>query len=191
MQQPTFVEQNSPYCCLPGNFSCSFLQSTLLSGENALVRRLIAGGRSFKCLSTRVHQMGCNILGSPAGRIMETVQFPQLTNHQALKVHNIQETELNRTTKPYIKVSPLFYDRKCSSALLAFATFRLHLRFVWTGHQDLFPWVTHPTAQQNSRDFLFCSCLLQMKWAAWTQASVEGSVELQWVVPTLPTPNSW
>lgn len=40
-------------------------------------------------------------------------------------------------------------------------------------------------------DLLFLSCLLQMKWAVWTQTSVKGSVELQWAVPTSPTPNSW
>lgn len=35
------------------------------------------------------------------------------------------------------------------------------------------------------------SRLLQMKWAVWIQTSVKGSVELRWVVPTLPTLNLW
>lgn len=38
-------------------------------------------------------------------------------------------------------------------------------------------------------DSLLFPCVPQMKWAAWTQTSARGSVELLWVVPTLPTPN--
>lgn len=122
MQQASFVEKKTtefPSCCLPRNFPCSFLQSTPLPGENALVRRLIPGGRSFKCLSTRVHQIGCSVLGSPAGRIMATYKSSGIKNTQHPGDRTKQNSKTIYQSFTFILWQKMFFGSTCFCYILA------------------------------------------------------------------------
>lgn len=114
VKQPSFVEEQAfPSCFLPRKCHCSFLQSMPLPGENVLVRNTAPGGRCLTCFQTSWNRSksACSIIGNPADRLMEALQFPQITNYQWLQLRSIQETyvsTLNRTAICHLKVSPLF-----------------------------------------------------------------------------------